>query len=90
VDLSRPMRFLWPSDPKCRDLGVAFLVQKDLKETATLSRGEHSENQSNPKSFYEVATLASAGGSGSTWTRYLIEGLSGVFTGSVYRKVKYF
>jgi len=33
-------------------------------------------------------SLVSAGGSGNTWTRYMIEGMTGVFTGSAYRKVK--
>ena len=31
-----------------------------------------------------LMALASFPGSGNTWTRYLIEGATGVFTGSVY------
>ena len=32
----------------------------------------------------ERILLSSFGGSGNTWTRYLIEGLTGVFTGDIY------
>ena len=32
-----------------------------------------------------IFPLASYPGSGNTWVRYLLEGLSGVFTGDIYR-----
>ena len=40
-----------------------------------------------PKSG-DICPLASFPGSGSTWVRYLIEGATGVFTGSVYKDLE--
>ena len=40
-----------------------------------------------PKSG-DICPLASFPGSGSTWVRYLIEGATGVFTGSIYKDLQ--
>ena len=37
-----------------------------------------------------MVALASYPGSGNTWTRYLIEGITGVFTGSFYYNEAYY
>lgn len=36
----------------------------------------------------EPIALASYPGSGNTWLRYLIEGASGIFTGSIYDDIE--
>jgi hypothetical protein len=68
----------WAEDPECREYVVQF-IRRSANGSAVA--GSSAAGSGRPRL---LLALVSYPGSGSTWTRGIIERLTGYFTGSVY------
>ena len=74
--------FPWPTDENCKHYSVQFAKPGEIPVRKNLIlTGRHFIR------YFQILGLASYPSSGNTWLRYLIEGITGYYTGSMYNDI---